>query len=180
MGQDRSCDRYVLVERKCTWYIGTWTRNLKFTCGDTSVSEHTVNPRVLQVTPFPSNSVTPKWLHSWLLILRKAIIHNYRVSHGIGGWLSMSRHRSGTFLLSQPRLSCSCSPHSESGMFRTGRNARTHLFALVDLPTSKYIAIGSPSRTRCQSQSGTMMYAPHCVSYEWQSLTSPEDHLRVE
>lgn len=136
------------------------------------------------VTPIPVKLGHAQVAHSWPLVLRKAIIHNYRVSHGIGGWLSMSRHRSGTYSLSQPRLSCFCSLHSESGIFRTGRNAgHTASFpsvALVDLPTSKYIAIGLPSRTRYQSQSGTMMYASHCVSYEWLSLTSPEDHLRVE
>jgi hypothetical protein len=34
----------------------------------------------------------------------------------------MSRHRSGTSSLSQPRLSCSFSLHSEFGIFCTGRN----------------------------------------------------------
>lgn len=75
------------------------------------------------VTPIPVKLGHAQVAHSWPLVLRKAIIHNYRVSHGIGGWLSMSRHRSGTYSLSQPRLSCFCSLHSESGIFRTGRNA---------------------------------------------------------
>ena len=75
------------------------------------------------VTPIPVKLGHAQVAHSWPLVLRKAIIHNYRVSHGIGGWLSMSRHRNGTYSLSQPRLSCSCSLHSESGIFRTGRNA---------------------------------------------------------
>ena len=75
------------------------------------------------VTPIPVKLGHAQVAHSWPSVLRKAIIHNYRVSHGIGGWLSMSRHRSGTYSLSQPRLSCFCSLHSESGIFRTGRNA---------------------------------------------------------
>ncbi len=95
-----------------------------FTRDTSTVSEHTFSfadresTRFTVTDPPYSRSITPKWLHSWPLILRKVILNNYCVSHGFGGWPSMSRHRSGTSSPSQPRLSYSCSLHSESAILR--------------------------------------------------------------